>query len=161
MPTADSFTLQTQTRINIRPATLDDIDALVPLVERYRTTLEKKSDPQAVRNFISDRIRYNQTLIFLGFCNDTLCGMLQVSPIYCYRALRIQWMLDNLYVLPEYEKFPVKLQLVKAAKRHADQRGASWMFSFISHDDQPLKDVLIRQFGFNLDHDHGFYYGPV
>lgn len=161
MSHVDAFVRKNQTQITIRTATLNDMEALLPLFHAYRKTLEREPNEALTRKFIQDRLQYNQTLMFVAFCDQVLCGMLHVSPIYCLRTLKTQWLLDNLYVVPEYRQYPIQVQLVKAAQHHAKQRASDWMFSFIARDNQSLKSLLIDQFHFLPDQDHGFYYAPV
>jgi hypothetical protein len=49
---------------SIRQATLDDLDALVPLFDAYRHFYGKPSDPQLGRAFLEERLILRESVIF-------------------------------------------------------------------------------------------------
>ena len=64
--------------MEVRQATLSDINALAILFDQYRVFYEKPSDVDAAKKFLSDRFHQNESVLFVAQEGDTLAGFTQL-----------------------------------------------------------------------------------
>jgi len=108
----------------IRHATLGDLDLLVPLFDAYRQFYRTQSDPEAARQFLRDRIALNESVIFLAIQNANAIGFAQLYPLFSSAAMARTFILNDLFVTPEYRHTGIGSALLKAAADHARATGA-------------------------------------
>ncbi|HWE49990.1 MAG TPA: hypothetical protein VG273_09390, partial [Bryobacteraceae bacterium] len=53
--------------VEVRQATVEDLDLLVPLFDAYRQFYRQPSEPERVRQFLLERFEHNQSVLFLAF----------------------------------------------------------------------------------------------
>jgi GNAT superfamily N-acetyltransferase len=111
--------------VSIHRATLDDLDALVPLFDGYRGFYEQPSDAGLARDFLAARLQRGESVIFLATLDDgTPAGFTQLYPIFSsVRAARV-WVLNDLFVAPGARKRGVAQALLDAAAAFARGDGA-------------------------------------
>jgi ribosomal protein S18 acetylase RimI-like enzyme len=110
---------------SIRQATLDDLDALVPLFDAYRNFYGKPSDPQLSRAFLEERLILRESVIFLARSEaGASAGFTQLFPSFSStRAARI-WILNDLFVTPEARRNGIAKALLLEAARFGQLAGA-------------------------------------
>jgi ribosomal protein S18 acetylase RimI-like enzyme len=111
---------------SIRQATLDDLDALVPLFDAYRHFYGKPSDPQLGRAFLEERLILRESVIFLARLEAGVpAGFIQLFPSFSStRAARI-WILNDLFVAPEARRNGIARALLLEAARFGQIAGAA------------------------------------
>jgi GNAT superfamily N-acetyltransferase len=111
--------------MTIRLATIEDLDLLVPLFDAYRVFYRKSSDPDLARRFLSERLRNNQSTIFLALRPDgTAAGFTQLFPTYSSAAAAPILILNDLFVDPDCRRQGVGGLLLDAAVRFGRDTGA-------------------------------------
>src|SRR5689334_3384375 len=78
----DAGDLRDGRRMQVRQATIADLDVLVPLFDAYRQFYRASSDPNAARQFLLDRFSHNQSIVFLAFEGDAGVGFTQLYPSF-------------------------------------------------------------------------------
>ena len=87
--------------VEVRQATVVDLDLLVPLFDAYRQFYRQPSDPDRARHFLLERFEHNQSVILLAFEDDTAIGFTQLYPSFSSGAMAPIFILNDLFVKPE------------------------------------------------------------
>ena len=111
----------------IRQATSEDLDLLVPLFDDYRQFYLLPSDPERARSFLSERLRHNQSVVFLAFDNGGATGFTQLYPSFSSGAMERTFILNDLFVAPQARRRGTGAALLEAATKHARTAGAHWL----------------------------------
>ncbi|MGB3270619.1 MAG: GNAT family N-acetyltransferase, partial [Rhodanobacter sp.] len=87
--------------IHIQPATMADLDTVVPLFDGYRQFYRQPPDLPRARGFLAERIERGESLILLARDDDGAgLGFTQLYPLFSsVRAVRT-WLLNDLFVAP-------------------------------------------------------------
>jgi GNAT superfamily N-acetyltransferase len=105
--------------ISIKMATAEDVDIIVPLFGAYRIFYNQPSEPAAEKQFLEERIRRNESVIFLAFNQAEAVGFTQLYPMFSSVSMKRLWVLNDLYVLPDQRKKGIATSLLETAKKHA------------------------------------------
>jgi ribosomal protein S18 acetylase RimI-like enzyme len=111
---------------SIHQATLDDLDALVPLFDAYRQFYGKPSDLERGRAFLEERLALRESVIFLARPEaGAPAGFTQLFPSFSStRAARI-WILNDLFVASEARLSGIGKALLLEAARFGQLTGAA------------------------------------
>ncbi len=104
-------------------ATVTDIGALAPLFDQYRVFYEQTSNLDAAKSFITARIINNESVIFLAIENAIAVGFTQLYPSFSSVSMQPIYILNDLYVTPQYRGSGVGKALLEKAKEHCRSKG--------------------------------------
>jgi GNAT superfamily N-acetyltransferase len=125
METQAHFSLHDIDRgIAVKRANVEDLDGLVGLFEGYRQFYRQPSDTAGARQFLLDRFRYNQSVVFIAFKDKRAVGFTQLYPSFSSGSLAQIFILNDLFVVPEMRRFGVGSTLLASAAEYARQVGA-------------------------------------
>jgi GNAT superfamily N-acetyltransferase len=111
--------------ITVREATVFDLDLLVPLFDEYRQFYGKESDPDLARRFLLERFQYSQSIVFLAEGQDGLAiGFTQLFPSFSSASAARIFILNDLFVRPEFRRMKAGSLLLAAAARFGRAVGA-------------------------------------
>jgi ribosomal protein S18 acetylase RimI-like enzyme len=110
--------------LQIRQATLADLDRLVPLFDAYRRFYRQPSDSARARAFLRERFERNESAIYLAFAAGAAIGFTQLYPSFSSGALAPIFILNDLFVAPEARRRGAASALLDAAAAHARRAGA-------------------------------------
>jgi ribosomal protein S18 acetylase RimI-like enzyme len=137
--------------VQIRQATIHDLDALVPLFDGYRQFYGQPSDPGKARAFLAERFGHHESLILLA--RDEAgggAGFTQLYPLFSsVRAVRT-YLLNDLFVAPAARRHGVAKALVEAAAAHAKALGAASLSLSTALDNAPAQ-ALYESLGWRRD----------
>jgi len=109
--------------VEVRRATLADLDVLVPLFDQYRQFYRQPGDPERAHRFLRERLERSQSVILLAFDN-TAIGFTQLYPSFSSGAMAPIFILNDLFVAPEARRRGVGSRLLRAAAQHGRDTGA-------------------------------------
>ena len=112
------------TELTIRQATPSDLDHLAPLFDGYRQFYRQSSDVEGAKRFLLDRLRYNQSIIFVAFQAGEAVGFTQLYPSFSSGAMAQILILNDLFVAPNARKRGIGSALLGHAAEYARQIGA-------------------------------------
>src|SRR5258708_17821567 len=105
-------------------AQLDDLAVLVPLFDGYRQFYEQPSDLAGASAFLADRIKRDESVIFLAVADGAIVGFTQLYPLFSSVSMKRLWLLNDLFVTPEARTSGAGRALLERAERHAAETGA-------------------------------------
>ena len=107
--------------IDVRQATVEDLDAIVPLFDAYRQFYRQSSDRERARQFLLERFAHNESIIFLAFEAAVAVGFAQLYPSFSSGALGRTFILNDLFVRLEARRRGVGSALLRKAADYAQR----------------------------------------
>jgi ribosomal protein S18 acetylase RimI-like enzyme len=108
----------TNDAIEVKQATVEHLDLLVPLFDAYRQFYRQPSEPERARQFLLDRFERNQSVIFLAFDSAGAIGFTQLYPSFSSGAMARIFVLNDLFVIPEARRRGVGSALLRTAAEY-------------------------------------------
>ena len=137
-------------------AELDDLDAVVPLFDGYRRFYEQAPDLAAARAFLADRIKRDESVIFLAVLDGTIVGFTQLYPLFSSVSMKRLWLLNDLFVTPEARGTGAGRALLERAERHAKETGAKGL-TLTTHNTNLTAQRLYEACGWTKDAEFFHY----
>jgi ribosomal protein S18 acetylase RimI-like enzyme len=147
--------------MNIKPATIEDVDVLAFMFDDYRQCYEQAPDYEAAKSFISDRLNNQDTILLIAY--ETIngknvgAGFVQIYPSFSSISMKKIFILNDLYVNPDMRKQGIAKLLINSAKQFAidNKAGQLVIESRISNSSaQKLYDSV----GFTKEGEHLYYF---
>ena len=146
--------------MHIIKATLEHLDALVPLFEAYRAFYKQAPNPERAREFLGSLIEKNLSVVFLGVEDpkDTseAAGFAQLYPFRSSIVMLDYWVLNHLYVSEKYRRHGAGRLLLEKCIEFAREDGAPKLVLETGHDNYPAR-ALYDAYGFKPDRDNFMY----
>ncbi len=149
--------------MKITKATLEDIETLTVLFDLYRQFYEQTSDTDSAKKFLEERIRKNESVIFLAMennDNNSGIGFVQLYPAFSSVSMKRIWILNDLYVSEDHRKKGVAEALIMASKELAEETNAKGLV-LETHNSNHSAQKLYDKIGFKKDNEHFYYYLEV
>ncbi len=141
----------------IRLANSSDFHQLSILFDAYRAFYKKPSDPQGAFNFIKERVDKKEAVIFVEEENGKLIGFTQLYPQFSSTRMQKTWLLNDLYILPNYRGRGISRKLIEAAKQLAiDTEAAGLLLE--TEKTNTIGNNLYPSAGFQLYNETNFYW---
>ena len=142
--------------IDVRRATVDDIDDASELFDAYRGFYGQPSDLAAARSFLLDRAAKGDSVVLLALHQSTgtgairAVGFAQLYPSLSSISLGATIVLNDLYVVPRARRLGVASRLVEATVEHALSVRARYI-ELLTHRGNAAALGLYREKGFVAD----------
>jgi ribosomal protein S18 acetylase RimI-like enzyme len=107
-----------------RKASITDIQQLAELFDQYRIFYHKNSDIPAAEKFLTERIKNNDSEIFVAEYEEKLVGFVQLYPLFSSTRMKRYWLLNDLYVHENQRGKGYSKDLIEEAKRMAKSSDA-------------------------------------
>ncbi|GAB2559625.1 GNAT family N-acetyltransferase [Rhodanobacter koreensis] len=135
----------------IRQASIDDLDILVPLFDGYRQFYRQASDPARARAFLAERMAKQESQILLALDDSGVgLGFTQLYPLFSsVRAVRT-YLLNDLFVAAETRRQGVAKALLIVAADHARSLGVASLSLSTALDNAPAQ-ALYESLGWQRD----------
>ena len=102
--------------MRIFQATSLHIDQIVELFDAYRVWYRMPTDKATAKAFLLERIYAKESVIFV--CEnekEQLVGFTQLYPIFSSTRMKRMWLLNDLFVQPEYRGKGILKQFIEKA----------------------------------------------
>lgn len=140
-----------------KQATINDLQTLAPLFDAYRQFYDKKSDVEGAKKFLLERIANNESVIYLAFDEkENAVGFVQLYPLFSSTRMKRFWMLNDLFVSPEFRGQGFSRELIDQAKKLCRKTDACAMLLETSVTNE-IGNSLYPSAGFILRDDANFY----
>lgn len=141
--------------VTIQQATIHDLDAVVPLFDAYRQFYRQPTDPGRAREFLAERFRHHESVIFLARDDGGLAiGFTQLYPLFSSVRANRKYLLNDLFVAPDARRSGAARSLMRAAADFARANGAASLSLTTAVDNLPAQS-LYESLGWVRD--TGFY----
>lgn len=146
-------------RVRVRKAGVQDVVSLVPLFDAYRQFYRQPSDTEASRQFLSDRLARDESIVFVAEYEGDPVGFLQLYPLFSSVTLGRVFLLNDLYVPPSARRQGVGARLLEAAREWAEREGAHYL-ELSTAVDNPAQ-LLYEGCGWRPDREFLYYELPL
>ena len=140
-----------------KQATINNLGELAPLFDSYRQFYDKKSDVKAAEKFLEARIVNDESVIFLAYnAEEKAVGFVQLFPSFSSTRMKRFWILNDLFVSPEFRGQGFSRELIEEAKNLCRKTDACAMLleTSVTND---IGNSLYPSAGFQLRDDANFY----
>ncbi|STO92564.1 triosephosphate isomerase [Haemophilus pittmaniae] len=125
-----------------------NIDLLSPLFEAYRLANGMTENPQRVYTFLSNRIRFNESMFFIALDDSQQAvGFVQLYPRLSSLQLQRYWQLTDIFVSASSNQAEITAALIAKAKEFVRYTQATRLVAEVS---QPQREILESE-GFKLN----------
>lgn len=143
--------------MTVRQGTIEDINQLAVLFDRYRVFYDKESDVKNAAIFLSERIENHDSKIFVAEAEDgVLAGFIQLYPIFSSTRMKRLWLLNDLYVDQRYRGKHLSVMLIDRAKQLARETNAAGLILETAKSNVVGNRLYLRT-EFTLDAAHNYY----
>ena len=143
--------------IRIEEISEHHFDELVEMFNEYRMFYRKESDAAGAKKFLSERIRQSESVIYIAVAeNNRAVGFIQLYPLFSSTRMKKWWLLNDLFVKPEWRDKGIGKLLIERCKALAMQTKAGGL-SLETEQNNLAGNHLYPQCGFELDTSHNFY----
>ena len=142
--------------MQIRRATLADVELVAPQFDLYRQFYQQTPNPELARQFITERLQRNESVIFVAVDDESTpqraAGFVQLYPLFSSTQGRPMWLLNDLYVSALYRRNGVGRRLMEKAKDHAVSTGACVM-ELVTAANNRTAQTLYEKVGYKRDEE--------
>jgi ribosomal protein S18 acetylase RimI-like enzyme len=128
----------------ITQATPADVGAVAPLFDAYRQFYKRPSNEEAARRFLFARLSKGESVLFLAWSGNAAIGFVHLYPVFSSTNLTRQWILNDLYVIPEARKHGVAHALMSRVQQFAESTQADGLTLETASDNHPAQRLYER-----------------
>jgi GNAT superfamily N-acetyltransferase len=140
-----------------RKATSNDVEHLSELFNAYRMFYQKASAIQSAKTFLEDRISNKDSEIFVAQnTTNKLVGFVQLYPLFSSTRMKKFWLLNDLFVHPEFRGNGISIGLIQKAKDLVLESKACGMY-LETEKSNLIGNHLYPKTGFELNTSVNFY----
>jgi len=140
----------------VRRAEIGDVDELAPLFDGYRQFYGQRSDLAAGRAFLAERMRRDESVIFVAIADDVMLGFTQLYPSFSSVSVKRLWILNDLFVSPTARRGGVGRRLLERAREWAVETGAKGLTLTTALTNSAARS-LYESCGWRLDDEFAHY----
>ena len=130
---------------------------LIPLFDGYRIFYNQESDFLRARDFLTDRLTNNESIIYLAYIEENPVGFIQLYPIFSSVTMEPMYILNDLFVDSSYRKIGVAQALIQTAKDLCKKNGVKGMV-LETQTTNKLAQSLYENCGFLKDENLHYYW---
>ncbi len=142
--------------INIHNAENSDIYDLVILFDFYRVFYKQKSNLGGAKIFLEERIKNKESIIFIAYFNGRPAGFTQLYPSFSSVSMEKLYILNDLFVHPDYRGKSIGKALLKHAQNLAIDKKYKGLALATTKDNSSQK--LYEKMGWIKDEDFFHYF---
>ena len=101
--------------MKIIQATPEHLEDLVPLFDEYRIFYRQKSDQNAVREFLKERLTKQDSVIYLAYIDNIAVGFTQLYSLLSSVSMQPMYLLNDLYINSNYRNRRIGTSFIKKA----------------------------------------------
>lgn len=135
--------------IKIKRIDIAEAESVYELFDKYRVFYKQQSDLELAKHFISERLKNNESIIFVAFdeVKNKSVGFAQLFPKYSSAKAVKNWILNDLYVDADYRQRGIGSDLIKAAIKFAGSTDSQFV-QLSTQTDNYIAQSLYHSIGF-------------
>lgn len=141
----------------IKKAGPDQCAEAAELFNLYRIFYRQQSDYERCAQFITERLKREESHIFLVYAGDKAVGFVQLYALYHYVKLELQWLLSDLFVHPDHRGQGLSVALIDRSKAWCAETGACGLMLETEKTNE-IGNKLYPRCGFAYDGLHNYYH---
>ena len=110
--------------MEVKRVTINDLEELAILFNKYRIFYGQGSDIEGAKDYLYERIKKDESVIFIIQKENEAIGFTQMYPTFSSVSMKKAWILNDLFVLENARKQGVGQLLLETAKEYAIQTKA-------------------------------------
>ncbi|MCY7361059.1 MAG: GNAT family N-acetyltransferase [Ignavibacteria bacterium] len=151
--------------MNIIKANIDCIEIAANLFDLYRQFYKQKSDVNSAKEFLTERITSNESVIYLALdeadeteeTKNSGMGFVQLYPSFSSVSMKKMWILNDLFVHENYRRQGVAEALIEKSKQLAIETKAKGLV-LETHNSNFDAQKLYNKTGFELYDEYFTFY---
>jgi ribosomal protein S18 acetylase RimI-like enzyme len=140
----------------VRRGNICDLDDLAGLFNDYRVFYRQETNIEKAKEFLSDRLTKNESVVFVAFAGDTMAGFVQLYPVFSSVRMKKRWLLNDLFVKEEFRGQGFSIALIEQAKELCRQTGARG-FVLETAKTNVIGNRLYQKLNLQLDTEYNTY----
>lgn len=144
----------------ILKASPKDTSTVAPLFDAYRQFYRRPPDLEGARRYLFARLSKGESVLFYATMNSQAAGFVQLYPMFSSVSMRRQWILNDLYVHPDFRRKGVGQALLNTAEKLAETTGANRLILETAMDNVDAQR-LYENMGWQRETGLHTYYLPV
>ena len=136
-------------------ASADDVQLIAPLLDQYRIFYKQSQDLHAAEEFLSHRLARSESIVFVALDGETAMGFTQLFPSFSTVSLQRIYILNDLFVAPDFRKLGVGKALLATAQQYCIEQGGKGL-ALETATDNPAQELYTKM-GWTKD-THCFHY---
>ncbi|MBX9256083.1 GNAT family N-acetyltransferase [Desmonostoc muscorum CCALA 125] len=141
-------------------ANINHLESLAILFDEYRVFYNQVSDIEAAKEFIKERFKNNDSVVFGANENGEIIGFIQLYPSFSSVSMKRVWILNDLYVKESHRQKRVATLLMSAAQEYAKKSGAVRVI-LATHISNTNAQKLYKSQGYIKDQEFYHYALPL
>lgn len=138
--------------LEIQQLTEADGIKIAPLFNAYRLFYEQQSNEEAAVEFINERLKNKESIIFAAKMDNQYVGFTQLYPTFSSVAMKRAFILNDLYVEKNYRKNGIAQALMEAAFDFAENQNARFL-ALETGVNNTTAQALYEKMGMMLEND--------
>jgi GNAT superfamily N-acetyltransferase len=138
-------------------AQTEHLPVLTDLFEGYRAFYEKAPDRAGAEAFLRERMQQQDSVIFLAVDGEQIVGFTQLYPLFSSTRMKRLWLLNDLYVTPEFRGKGHSKALLERAIQMGIETGACEVMLETAKSNE-IGNRLYPATGFHLNADYNWYH---
>ena len=142
--------------MEIREATIEDLEILAPLFDGYRQFYRQAPAVQKGKEFLKERISRKESVMYIAFAKAKPVGFTQLYPIFSSVSMEPMYLLNDLFILSEYRGKGVGTALINVVKERCkleNQKGI-----VLQTESTNPAQKLYEHLGFKKDPDLHYFW---
>ena len=105
-------------------ANINHLESVSVLLDRYRVFYNQASNLEGAKEFLKERFKNKDSVVFAANDNGELVGFTQLYPSFSSVSMKRVWILNDLYVEESYRRRGIAKLLMSAAEEYTKSSGA-------------------------------------
>jgi GNAT superfamily N-acetyltransferase len=139
---------------------IEQLELAAPLFNAYRKFYGQPSDLESAGRFLQERVRKNESVIFLAMREKKATGFVQLYPSFSSVSLLRLWILNDLFVAEEARKQGVASALMERATLLARETASKGIILETGIENQTAQS-LYEKLGYLKSNETFHYFLPT
>lgn len=145
--------------MTILKAQIDHLDHLIPLFDGYRVFYEQDSNAPKAKQFLFERLKNKDSVIFIAYLENKAVGFTQLYPLFSSVSMQSMYLLNDLFVDKNNRGKGIGEALIIKAKSFCKENHLKGL-AIQTAPDNPAQH-LYERLGFKKDTDLHFFWTNI